>query len=1076
VNQSGHATKPAKIVPTPQWRKTGNLPSIGRRRETALGSDMQNSGDRGPPTGQRKSRPKTRKLSVARASNANLQERVAALTRDLKEARDHQMATGEILASLTGTIPDAKPVFEAIVRNLQRLFDTRLAVVQVLKGGMVHLAAAGREEYETLAKQFPRALDDNTGGSRAIISKKVVQFAPVIGNPAAPATTQQFARDLGFNSAIFAPMIRGDQVIGSISTARVGSRPFDEGEVALIKAFADQAVIAIENVRLFEAEQQRTHELSEALEQQTATSEVLQVISRSSGALQPVFQIILESATRICGARIGILFRYEDGAFTAVATLGVTSAYAEYLNNGLIHPGPTTGLGRVASTKQTIHVLDTQAEAAYAERDPLRVATTELGGARSLLNVPMIKEGELIGAIGIYRQEVRPFTDKQIELVTSFASQAVIAIENSRLLNELRESLQQQTATADVLKVISSSPGELEPVFEAMLASATQICGAEFGLLYRAEGELFRTVSLFGAPPAFAEQRRLNPMLRPSPGTALGRVVAAKEVVQIPDVQAEPAYQSDPLRRASFLDLAGARTVVCVPMLKDNEIVGAISIYRQEVRPFTDKQIELVTNFAAQAVIAIENTRLLSELRESLQQQTATSDVLKVISRSTFDLQVVLQTLVESAARLCDADKSVITREKNGTFYRSEAHGFSPEFMDYVKDIPIKPERGSAFGRALLEGRAVQIADASSDPEYTMPEVQRLGDYRTILAVPMLREGAPIGVVSLTRRDVRPFTEKQIELASTFADQAAIAIENVRLFDEVQGRTRELAASLEDLRTTQDRLVQTQKLASLGQLTAGIAHEIKNPLNFVNNFSTVSSELVDELQDVVKRLSVDDKARKQIDELTGMLRGNLDKVVQHGKRADAIVKNMLLHSREGSGEHRVIDINALVEESLNLAYHGARAEKQGFNITLERSFDPAAGQADVFPQDITRVLLNLILNGFYAVTKRKTDADSDGYEPTLIASTRSLGDRVELRIRDNGTGIAPEVKEKIFNPFFTTKPAGEGTGLGLSISYDVIVKQHGGSIEVETEFGAFSEFIIVLPRAGAPLAKTGERT
>jgi signal transduction histidine kinase len=436
----------------------------------------------------------------------------------------------------------------------------------------------------------------------------------------------------------------------------------------------------------------------------------------------------------------------------------------------------------------------------------------------------------------------------------------------------------------------------------------------------------------------------------------------------------------------------------------------------------------------------------------------------------------VLQTLVESAARLCDADKSVITREKNGTFYRSEAYGFSPEFMDYVKDIPIKPERGSAFGRALLEGRAVQIADASSDPEYKMPEVQRLGDYRTILAVPMLREGAPIGVVSLTRRDVRPFTDKQIELASTFADQAAIAIENVRLFDEVQGRTRELAASLEDLRTTQDRLVQTQKLASLGQLTAGIAHEIKNPLNFVNNFSTVSSELVDELQDVVKRLSVDDKARKQIDELTGMLRGNLDKVVQHGKRADAIVKNMLLHSREGSGEHRVIEINALVEESLNLAYHGARAEKQGFNITLERSFDPAAGQADVFPQDITRALLNLILNGFYAVTKRKTDADNDGYEPTLIASTRSLGDRVELRIRDNGTGIAPEIKEKIFNPFFTTKPAGEGTGLGLSISYDVIVKQHGGSIEVETEPGAFSEFIIVLPRAGAPLAKTGERT
>ena len=279
--------------------------------------------------------------------------------------------------------------------------------------------------------------------------------------------------------------------------------------------------------------------------------------------------------------------------------------------------------------------------------------------------------------------------------------------------------------------------------------------------------------------------------------------------------------------------------------------------------------------------------------------------------------------------------------------------------------------------------------------------------------------------------------------------------------------------SLEDLRATQDRLVQTQKLASLGQLTAGIAHEIKNPLNFVNNFSTVSSELVDELQDTLKGLAVDDKTRKQIDELTDMLRGNLDKVVQHGKRADGIVKNMLLHSREGSGEHRVVDVNALVEESLNLAYHGARAEKQGFNVTLERSLDPAAGAADVFPQDITRVLINLISNGFYAASRRKAQ-DGDGFEPTLAAATRSLGDRVEIRIRDNGTGIPPEVKEKIFNPFFTTKPAGEGTGLGLSISHDVIVKQHGGSIDVETEPGAFSEFIIVLPRVGTPLTKSGE--
>jgi signal transduction histidine kinase len=342
-----------------------------------------------------------------------------------------------------------------------------------------------------------------------------------------------------------------------------------------------------------------------------------------------------------------------------------------------------------------------------------------------------------------------------------------------------------------------------------------------------------------------------------------------------------------------------------------------------------------------------------------------------------------------------------------------------------------------------------------------------LGDYRTVLAVPMLREDAPIGVLILSRSEVRPYTEKQIELATTFADQAAIAIENVRLFEGVESRTRELAASLEDLRATQDRLVQTQKLALLGQLTAGIAHEIKNPLNFVNNFSGISAEMIDELREVLEDVNLTEKQRNEVSELMGTLRSNFDKVVQHGKRADAIVKNMLQHSREGSGEHRVIDINALVEESLNLAWHGARAETHGFEIKLKQSFDPSAGAADVFPQDIRRALLNVISNGFYAATKRRPEMDDGDYEPTLTASTKNLGDRIEITIRDNGTGITPDVKEKMFNPFFTTKPTGEGTGLGLSISHDIIVKQHGGSIEVDTQPGEFTEIRVTLPRAAS---------
>jgi signal transduction histidine kinase len=338
----------------------------------------------------------------------------------------------------------------------------------------------------------------------------------------------------------------------------------------------------------------------------------------------------------------------------------------------------------------------------------------------------------------------------------------------------------------------------------------------------------------------------------------------------------------------------------------------------------------------------------------------------------------------------------------------------------------------------------------------------------------MLWEGRGIGAIGVAR-STGPFKPKELAMLQTFADQAVIAIQNARMFEQVQERTRELSASLDDLRTAQDRLVQTEKLASLGQLTAGIAHEIKNPLNFVNNFSSVSVELIDELREALGGVPLDDKRRTEINEIANMLQGNLDKVVQHGKRADAIVKNMLLHSRQGSGEHRPVDINALVDEALNLAYHGARAEKQGFTITMERSFDPAAGEVDLFPQEITRVLLNLMSNGFYAATKRKAEANGGNYEPTLAAATKNLGDRVEIRIRDNGTGMPPEVKEKMFNPFFTTKPAGEGTGLGLSISHDIIVKQHGGSIEVDTQPGEFTEFRIVLPRTGASLIKSGER-